>query len=423
MSSVKSDSTDPSQKLSVENLVLPKAKNIQHLEVFCDDVEGHLTRLGVSDEVFKTPPSLTEIQIVNRMSEDTLKKLWQEESRKSAYEKTIQFDGVDHTIRNLSGQFYALPIQQAQEKFNRPKRLTDEQVVEFKLRELDINDPNTQVEQLFTVMEKLDEILVGNPFYNSYRKYKLSLAVFSWEEAEAYFKTYHTSVVVCSSSTVINQVKKALYPAAMKHINGEIDVPRILNRLKIHSKSSVSDKVHSKSLVSDKIHSKSSVSDKIHSKSSVSDKIHSKSSVSDKIHSKAPVSDNMAESLMFLLDWNHHKRNDFTNVDSMKQKILDSYRFIEECVVNDGESVFITLASQIYKRWVAMFDNCDTQEALETREQLKSGVYDLGESKTSTVNVLLTQLVDRAKDTQDIQGQARSGFGKLYTPEQKRLRR
>jgi hypothetical protein len=192
-------------------------------------------------------------------------------------------------------------------------------------------------------------------------------AVCIWEGAEEYYRTYHNSVVVCSSPTVIAQVK-ALYPAAVELINWETDVARILNRLKMHS--------------------------------------------------KASVSDNLAESIVFRLNWSHNKKNDFNNADNMKRKVLDSFKYIEECVVNNCESVFITLLSQVYKKWLAVFDNHVTQEAIDTRKWLKSGVFEFGESRTMTVNVLVTQIIGGAKHIQDLQVQALH-----FTPEQKQLRR
>lgn len=100
-----------------------------------------------------------------------MKKFWQEETRSSSYQKTtIQIDGVDHKIRDVNGQFYASPVERPVGRLICPKCLTDDQVVEFKLGELNIKDAGTQVKRLFTVVEKLDKMLVGNLFYDSYRK-------------------------------------------------------------------------------------------------------------------------------------------------------------------------------------------------------------------------------------------------------------
>ncbi|KAA8916014.1 hypothetical protein TRICI_001829 [Trichomonascus ciferrii] len=224
-------SVDASKQLSFENLDFGKVNDIKHLEAFCEDVIGRLLKLGVSAEIFKTPPSLAEVKIVNRLPENTLMKFWKEETRKSSY-TTVPLDGVDHRIREANGQFYATPVENPAGGLICPKLLTDEQVVEFKLLELNVNDPNTQNQRLFTAVERLDKMLVGNPFYDRYRKDKVDSVIYSWEEAEEYYQTYHTSVIVCSSPTVVSQVKKALFLAAMIRVEWATDVPQLLNSLK-----------------------------------------------------------------------------------------------------------------------------------------------------------------------------------------------
>lgn len=141
---------------------------------------------------------------------------------------------------------------------------------------------------------------------------------------------------------------------------------------------------------------------------------------------KSSMYDSLVQNIEYLLHWNPYRKNYFNNADKMKDNLIEATKFVEKCMVNHGESLFVAVMSQVYKKWLAAFDNSETQNAIRLKEKFGSGDIEFDKSKASTMDAIFTEVIHRSKDAMDISQSIalNSGYNRSqWSNEEKYLRK